>query len=364
METPKEIIRWLYLNPKSPVCFSNANYILKEARKKYPKLKLGFVEDVLQRIPSYTLHRKRRVKFKRLKTIPIGFMSDIQMDLADFQKVADDNDGYKYMLVCTDVLSKRIFASPVKSKGSDHMIQALKHSIRQMPVVPRRIFSDKGLEFQAKDVKKFLKDLTIKQMQAESPDVKASVAERCIRTIKTRLYKYFTENKTKRWVDVLPDLIKALNHSINRSTGLRPIDIDFTNEKIVHKKLYGAYLTQLHRQRDINLYEPDDMVRIAKEKTTFEKSYLPNYTDEVFRISKKRLGNPTTYQVKDSTNKPLTGKFYKEELSRTKTSKDSKYIVDRILKTRVRKGGLKEMYVAFRNKPLKEAAWITENDLV
>ena len=93
------MIRWAFTNPDSPACFAGVTKVLAEVRKIFPKTKLGEVKDVLQRINAYTLHRPRRFRFRRLKTIPNGFASHIQVDLADMQKVASDNDEFKYILV-------------------------------------------------------------------------------------------------------------------------------------------------------------------------------------------------------------------------------------------------------------------------
>lgn len=93
------MIRWAYTNPASPACFSRARNVLRLVRQHFPKTTLRHVEDVLIRIPAYTLHKNRRVRFKRLMTVPTGYMTDLQVDLADFQKVADENDGFKYILV-------------------------------------------------------------------------------------------------------------------------------------------------------------------------------------------------------------------------------------------------------------------------
>ena len=98
MKTPADIVHWLFTSFDSPACYSSAVNVHKEAKKYFP-ITLDEVENILQRIPAYTLHKPRRLRFKRQRTIPAGFMSDVQVDLADFQKVADENDGFKYMLV-------------------------------------------------------------------------------------------------------------------------------------------------------------------------------------------------------------------------------------------------------------------------
>src|SRR4051794_35257530 len=104
MGTAQEMIRWAFLNTDSPAAFSSAHNVLKEVRKRFPKTKLAHVKDILQRLPTYTIHKARRIHFKRLKTLPDHFMSHVQIDLADYQKIAHENDNNKYILVGVDVL--------------------------------------------------------------------------------------------------------------------------------------------------------------------------------------------------------------------------------------------------------------------
>lgn len=73
------MIRWAFTSPDSPACFSSAQNVLHEVRKKFPKVKLGQVEDILQRITTYTRHRKHRVSYPRRATIGYGYMVDVQV---------------------------------------------------------------------------------------------------------------------------------------------------------------------------------------------------------------------------------------------------------------------------------------------
>jgi hypothetical protein len=93
------MIRWAFLNPDSPACFSSADRVWKLVKKRFPKLTIHDVVDVLQRLPTYTRHKARRNRFPRLKTVTAGFMEDVQVDLADFQQVSEHNKGYNYILV-------------------------------------------------------------------------------------------------------------------------------------------------------------------------------------------------------------------------------------------------------------------------
>ena len=66
------------------------------------------------------------------------------MDLADFQQLADQNDGYRYLLMGVDVLTRRCFGVPVKSKESKEMKIAFNKLFEQIPQFPIEIFSDRG----------------------------------------------------------------------------------------------------------------------------------------------------------------------------------------------------------------------------
>ena len=65
----------------------------------------------------------------------------------DFQKLSRHNNGNKCILVGIDVLSKRLFCSPTKSKGYKDMKVAFDSLLGQMPMLPHRIYSDRGTEF-------------------------------------------------------------------------------------------------------------------------------------------------------------------------------------------------------------------------
>jgi hypothetical protein len=60
-------------------------------------------------------------------------------------------------------------------------------------------------------------------------DIKAACVERFNRTLKTRMFRYFTARHTNRWLDVLQSLIESYNKSIHRSIGMAPNDVTREN---------------------------------------------------------------------------------------------------------------------------------------
>ena len=102
---------------------------------------------------------------------------------------------------------------------------------------PEKIITGQGKEFFNKHFKALLKDEDIGLYNTYN-ETKASVGERVIRTLKTRMWRYFTAKKTMRYIGMLPDLVYSYNHSVHRSIKTRPADVTADNEKQVWRSLY------------------------------------------------------------------------------------------------------------------------------
>ena len=173
---------------------------------------------------------------------------------------------------------------------------------------PKKIITDQGTEFFNKHFKALLKDEDIELYNTYN-ETKASVMERLIRTLKTRMWRYFTAKKTMRYMNMLPDLVYSYNHTIHRSIKMKPADVTTNNEKQVWHTLYDDHDEVKHVKYKFNI---GDQVRISKIKRTFEKGYLPNFSKEIFTVSKQIRHDPPVYELKDYDSEELKGTFYKK----------------------------------------------------
>jgi len=82
--------------------------------------------------------------------------------------------------------------------------------------------SAKGTEFLNSTFQSMLKRYDIKFYNSENED---SVS-RFNRTLKTKMYGYFTARNTRRLVDVLLDLLHSYNHTYHRSIGMAHVEVD------------------------------------------------------------------------------------------------------------------------------------------
>jgi hypothetical protein len=163
-----------------------------------------------------------------------------------------------------------------------------------------------------------LKNNGIKQIFMQNPITKAGVVERFNRTLKTRLYKYFTEKNTTKWLAILPKIVTAINHSISRMHGMRPVDVTHKNDQMVYEKLYG----KTKQRRSINTRRKDDLqigdlVRITIEKGIYAKGYTQSRSNDIYVITERQRRDRIVYKLRDiGDNEDIIGIFYKEELSK------------------------------------------------
>ena len=78
-----EKINKIYTDPSNPGGFAGAHALYAEVKKKHPSVKRSEFDDFLQRNTTYTLFKPKREKFRRLKTVPAGFMTGRFIHMSD-----------------------------------------------------------------------------------------------------------------------------------------------------------------------------------------------------------------------------------------------------------------------------------------
>ena len=314
--TKKNLIKRIYFDLSSPAAYAGAEKVYQEAKKRIPTIRKEEVEDFLQSFPTYSIYRPTRKRFKRLATIASGKNSDWQADLAIFDTLRKNNDNYKYLLVAIDVLSRKMVTAPVRSKSPKDMIPAFDILFQKAKVKPHKIYSDRGLEFQSREMLEYFKKHGIQKNVMYSENIYAGLVERANRTIKERLYRYFHENKTHRWVDAIDAIVDAINNSVNRTTGIEPNKVTYQNAEAIREKLFGEHSNK-GKSHAKPKYRVGDIIRISKTKGIFGKGYHPNYTLEKFRIKEAYQTNPPHYKIEDLNTPPeeILGVIYEPEIS-------------------------------------------------
>ena len=331
----------MYYDPKRG--YSGVNQLVKKTR--YSKKK---VEEFLAKQRVYTLHKPIRHRFKTRRVLVSNIDDQWQADLVDMQKLSKYNKNYNYILTVIDIFSKFAWAIPIKKKTGEEILKAFNIIFKYRR--PMKIHTDKGLEFINKPTQNLFQKLGIHWFTTEN-ETKAQVVERFNRTLKSKMYKYFTANNTKTWIDIIHDLIFNYNNSYHRSIKMTPVEASLEkNSKSVYDSLFpNEKIGKLKGK-----FKVRDRVRISKKRKDFTKGYLPNFTEEIFVILKVLETDPPTYILNDMNDEIIKGSFYEQEL--VKYENDA-YEIDKIIKRKKDK-------LLVKWKGYIEPSWINKSDMM
>lgn len=347
-------INKIYYDISHPAGYSSINKLSKEMSGKMNKTE---VKKWLQSQETYTLHKPVQRTFPRNKYVLSNYNELWQADLSDMRTYSEYNCGFKYILCVIDVFSKYAFARSMKNKNSKTIKECFESIFIEAKATPTHIQSDKGTEFVSKDVQTFLKNKNINYYTTNNPDIKASVVERFQRTLKTKMWRYFTHKNTYKYIDILQDLIYSYNHSVHSSIKMCPCHVDSTNIMTVWRNLYDRQNSTPMMPRSAK-FHVGDYVRITKYKHIFKKGYESNWSDEIFVVTNKIERSPwVVYTLKDLQNEPITGTFYEKELQKVTYDPTLKYKIDKIIRSR-NSGHRREVLVKWKGYPHKFNSWI------
>ena len=131
---------------------------------------------------------------------------------------------------------------------------------------------------------------------------KSDVAERFIRTLKSKIFKHMTAVSKNVYFDVWDNIVNKYNNTVHRSIKMKPTDVT--------SDVYAEY------NEDSNEKDPKfkvgDHVRISKYKNIFAKGYTQNWSEEVFVVSNIKNTVRWTCVISDLNGKKIVGGFYEK----------------------------------------------------
>ena len=81
--------------------------------------------------------------------------------------------------------------------------------------IPKRLQTDKGTEYLNRNFQKLLNERNIHFFVTENDDIKAAICERFNRTLKNMIYRHFTDSGSKKYISVLPKIVRNYNTSFH-----------------------------------------------------------------------------------------------------------------------------------------------------
>ena len=175
---------------------------------------------------------------------------------------------------------------------------------------------------------------------------KSVIAERFIRTLKTKIYKNMTMVPKNVYIDKLDDIVSEYNNTYHRTIKMKPVHVKDN--------------TYIDFKKEINDKDPKskvgDHVRISKYKNIFAKEYTPNWSEEIFVIRKVKNTVPWTYIINNLNGEEIIGTFYQKELQKTN---QKEFTIEKVIK---RKGD--KLYVKWKGYNNSFNSWIDKKDIV
>ena len=212
----------LYYDLKSPVSFSGFYKLYNKTKNDgLFKVKPKYLKKWLSMQESYTSHHPVVRNFSRPRVLAFSLNYQWDSDTANMVKYKDSNDGYSYFAVFIDIFSRFLYTYPLKTLSGSEMTKIFERLINDKGVKPKKLRTDQGSEYKNKHFETLLQKENSEHILTYY-ETKANFAERVIKTIKLKIFKYFTKSETFRWVDVLSDLTRGYNNSIHRSIRMSP----------------------------------------------------------------------------------------------------------------------------------------------
>ena len=182
--------------------------------------------------------------------------------------------------------------------------------------------TDKGKEFLNTHFQTLLKREGIEFQVCRNPDVKCAVVEGVNRTLRNKLYRYFTYKNTYRYIDVLHKFVKGYNATVHSTMVMTPNSVRDTDVLTTWNKMQGK-ADRTRRLSELK-FRVGQHVRISK-KVNFAKGGDQYYTTKIFKIHKVVHRTPRpALELEDLRGQEFEGHFYTEELVAVRITKQTK----------------------------------------
>ena len=119
---------------------------------------------------------------------------------------------------------KYAWVIPLKDKKGISIANGFQKTLKDSNRKPNKIWVDKGSEFYNNSFTKWLKDNGI-EMYSTKNGGKSVIAEKFIRTLKTKIYKYMTAISENVYIDKLDDIVKDYNNKYHTSIKMKPVGV-------------------------------------------------------------------------------------------------------------------------------------------
>lgn len=332
------------------------------------------------KITAQEVHKPFRHRYPRAGVYFDHQNETFCMDLVDMSAFADKNDGAKWMLLIVDGFTRYAYGRALTSKEGGVVFSALEDILKEashrrhnngqgaVVVTPEDLYLDEGREFDNKWFRNWCK-ATGATMYHTHGEQKCSIIERFNRTLKTEMWRRFTEKNTRKWIDMLPELLSWYNHKKHSTLKMSPEEASLpANKAKVALRVSdpsGGKPPAIDNR--VAAFKLGDKVRIARVRGIFEKKYLPGWSTEIFTVTTiirpDNIDDPLMYGLTDWRGEEIRGGFYAQEMQKVSPKISDIRLVEKVLGRKTVKG-VKMVHVKWLGIDARHSQWIPEENIV
>ena len=179
----------------------------------------------------------------------------------------------------------------------------------------KKLWVDRSSEFYNKTFKSLLKEYETKLYSIYS-DLKAVFIERFNRTLLPIINKPMFINGDGNWVNILTDAVVTYNNNIHSTINMKPVDASNNPDKLKYtfsfKNIKGK---PGYAQPKLKV---GDYVRNTDKRKIFSKGQTSNWNRELFKVNEDLKTQPPIYKIEDINGETIEGKYYEQELLKSK----------------------------------------------
>jgi hypothetical protein len=286
--------------------------LVKLVKKEDEEITRKQVQDFLDMDISTQVTKEQKAKNTEGHLVSYSPNDWWQFDIFDLTRYEKKNDGYKYLLACVDVFTRKAYVEPMKEKNAQACTEALKTVLDRSGVKPKAMFSDIDGAFVKQPFPKFAKDNQITlNTNAHSDHRALGIIDNFAKRIKQTLTRRFGDQGSVKWTPIIQEVVSNYNKMDAQALdGIAPNEA--TEEKNQSKILVQNIEKNSFNKANIDVQQGDRARKSIKGDLT--KGTDPIWSDAIFEVAEVdgntvTLGDGTKYKRTDLLIVPKGTKY-------------------------------------------------------
>ncbi|MGH7238474.1 MAG: DDE-type integrase/transposase/recombinase, partial [Candidatus Saccharimonadales bacterium] len=288
-ESRNEVLAQMYADPKLT---GGRDRMYDHVKELYVGISRRDVMNYLQNSEIHQTHAPLPKRETTRRIIVNGPNKIAQCDLIDLGDLKGHNAAKRYVLTFIDLFSKWSAARPITKKTAANVQTALMDILTHIDI--STLQTDRGSEF-GPSLERALAEKNIKLIHSSpyKPTTQGAI-ERFNGYLKRTLYRLMDANDTKKWTDMLQDVVDNYNNTKHAVTGYKPTDLNDTKMApddiaLIQARMRGPKPAADGKEEK---FAVGDIVRVAltlhaseRKKGNFRMGYRQYWSTDLFEIT-------------------------------------------------------------------------------